>query len=70
MSSLKFTPGVKSAEELELERTLSDLVARYNAARPGSAERRMITRQIAGVGRSELGRLLVEEVDNGDYLYW
>lgn len=72
MTSLRLTPELpKSAEERELEHILMNLVARRDAATEYSAERRMVERQIDGIRRgSELGGMLVEEVNNGDMPYW
>ena len=47
--------------ETELEIIVRELVARYNAARDGSAEQRMITRQLMGLRAQELAGLIIEE---------
>ena len=45
----------------ELEATIRRLVDRLNAAREGSAEYRMIVRQLVGIRKtSELGGLIIE----------
>ena len=44
--------------------TMTELVARMNAARRGSAEHRMIVRQLIGVrDSSELAGLIMEEYE-------
>jgi hypothetical protein len=49
-------------EKLELQDAILQLHARYRTARTGSAEERMILRQMDGIRRgSELGGLLVDE---------
>jgi len=54
----------KTAEELELEAIVADLAYRLQHARWGSAEYRMIERQVRGVKRgSQLGCLIVEEYE-------
>jgi hypothetical protein len=54
----------KTAEELALEEVVNELAYRLHQARLGSAEYRMIERQVAGVKRgSQLGRLIVEEYE-------
>jgi hypothetical protein len=51
-------------ETLELQDAIMQLDAQYRAARPDSAERRMIERQMGGIRRgSELGGLLMDEYD-------
>jgi hypothetical protein len=48
--------------ELELENTIRRLIALMDAAREGSAEYRMIVRQLIGVrDSSELRGLIIEE---------
>jgi len=48
--------------ELELENTIRRLIALMDAAREGSAEYRMIVRQLIGVrDSSELPSLIIEE---------
>jgi hypothetical protein len=48
--------------ELELENTIRRLIALLDAAREGSAEYRMIVRQLIGVrDSSELPSLIIEE---------
>ena len=48
--------------ELELENTIRRLIALMDAAREGSAEYRMIVRQLIGVrDSSELPGLIIEE---------
>jgi hypothetical protein len=54
--------AVKDAEELELEATIKRLVDRLDDARKGSAEYKMIIRQLQGMrDGSQLGRLIMEE---------
>lgn len=47
--------------EPELETIVRDLVDRYLAARPGSAEERMIARQLNGLRAQEMAGLIIEE---------
>jgi hypothetical protein len=55
---------VKGADEIELEQTIDRLVDRYHAAREGSAEHKMIIRQLQGVrDGSQLGGLILEEYE-------
>jgi hypothetical protein len=50
--------------ELELENTIWRLIALLDAAREGSAEHRMILRQLAGVrNSSQLAGLIMEEYE-------
>ena len=52
--------------ENELERTIQQLTARLAAAREGSAEWRMVVRQLDGIrDRSQLAEQIMEE-----YGYW
>lgn len=54
----------KTAEELELEQIIEELAYRLRQARWGSAEYRMIERQVAGIKHgSELGDLIVQEYE-------
>ena len=56
----------KSDEEIKLEEVVSDLAYRLRRASEGSAEYRMIVRQMEGIRHgSELGGLILEEYD-----YW
>ena len=51
-------------EEQQLEEIIADLAYRLRQARPGSAEYRMVERQVAGIKHgSELGCLIVEEYE-------
>jgi hypothetical protein len=48
----------------ELEATIKQLIARKDAAREGSAEYRMIVRQLIGIREfSQLGRLIIEDFE-------
>ena len=52
------------ADELELKATIKRMINRLDDAREGSAEHRMIERQLEGVRKSsELGSLIMEEYD-------
>jgi hypothetical protein len=52
--------------EQELERLAYQLTARLAAAREGSAERRMVVRQLEGLrNRGKLAEMILEEYD-----YW
>jgi len=54
----------KTAEEIELEDIIRELAYRLEDAREGSAEYKMILRQMNGIQRgSELGSLIMEEYD-------
>src|SRR3954466_7379494 len=56
----------KTAEELVLEKIIRDLVERLQDVGEGSAEQKMIERQLEGIRRgSQLGGLLMEEYDMG-----
>lgn len=55
----------KTDEELELEEVVRQLAYRLREAREGSAEYKMIVRQMEGLRGSELGSLLMEEYDIG-----
>jgi hypothetical protein len=50
-------------DERSLEATIRTLVYRLNDAREGSAEYRMIERQLIGLRNSELGRLIIEDYE-------
>ena len=67
MTTYKYDPDApRTAEEIELEEIVSDLAYRRDHADEGSAEYKMILRQMAGIRRgSELGCLILEEYD-----YW
>jgi hypothetical protein len=57
---------IKDDDELELENTIRQLIARKDAAREGDAEHRMVIRQLDGLrGRSLLAEQIMEEYD-----YW
>ncbi|MGV7215014.1 hypothetical protein [Bradyrhizobium sp. UFLA05-112] len=60
-----YDPDVpKTAEEIELETTITDLAYRLQDADEDSAEYKFIERQMEGIRRgSELGGLLMEEYD-------
>jgi hypothetical protein len=63
---MTYDPYNKTAEELELEQTLRQLVDRLDVAREGSAEQRRVLRMMDGIRHgSELGGLLMEEYDIG-----
>ena len=51
--------------DLELENTIRRLIALMDAAREGSAEYRMIVRQLKGLRNSEIGGLIFEEFEMG-----
>ena len=54
----------KTAEEIALEDTIGDLVYRLKRAREGSAEYKMIERQLTGIFHgSQLGGLIIEEYE-------
>lgn len=55
----------KTDEEIELEEVVRQLAYRLRDAREGSAEYKMIVRQMEGIRGSELGGLLMEEYDIG-----
>jgi hypothetical protein len=67
-----YSPDIpKTDEEIELEEILIQLDRRLQAAREGSAEHRMILRQMEGIRHgSELGGLLMEEHDSGSMSNW
>jgi hypothetical protein len=67
MTATHYDPDMpKSAEELELEDIIRRLIYRLYDADEDSAEQRMILRQLEGIRRgSELGGLLMQEVDMG-----
>jgi hypothetical protein len=61
-----YDPYNKTAEELQLEDTIRRLAYCLRDAREGSAEFKMIERQMEGIRHgSELGGLLMEEYDIG-----
>jgi hypothetical protein len=62
-----YSPDVpKTPEQLELEAILTRLIYRLEEVREGSAEHKMIERQLEGIRHgSELGGLLMEEYDIG-----
>ncbi|MCP3459777.1 hypothetical protein [Bradyrhizobium sp. CCGUVB23] len=54
----------RTAEEIELEDTISDLVYRLSHAQEGSAEYKFIERQLTGIFHgSQLGGLIIEEFE-------
>ena len=67
MTTTIYDPDLpKTAEELELEEVVRQLADRLDHAREGSAEYKMILRQMDGIRHgSELGGLLMEEYDIG-----
>jgi hypothetical protein len=57
-------------EEEELEATIRTLVYRLDDAREGSAEHRMIIRQLQGIRDfSQLGRLIIEDFEMSALVY-
>jgi hypothetical protein len=62
-----YSPDIpKTDEEIELENIVRQQVYRLYEAREDSAEQRMILRQMEGIRHgSELGGLLMQEVDSG-----
>ena len=65
MTSTQYDPdALKTAEELELEGIIYRLAHQLREAQEGSAEYKMIERQMEGIRRgSELGGLLMQEYD-------
>ena len=65
MTATQYDPDApRSAEELELQDIIRQLAYQLRDAREGSAEYKMIERQMEGIRRgSELGGLLMEEYD-------
>ena len=55
------TEYVPTPEDDELEATIGRLFHRLEDAREGSAEYRMIVRQMHGLKKSEIGGLIFEE---------
>ena len=57
-------------EEEELEATIRTLVYRLDDAREGSAEHRMIIRQLQGIRDfCQLGRLIIEDFEMSALVY-
>ncbi len=61
-----YSPDVSDEK---FEAFVHDLVARERAADEGSAEHRMIIRQLQGVCRTELGNLIVEDYEMSGKCY-
>jgi hypothetical protein len=64
-------PALVDQEAEELESIIDDLAYRSRHLREGSAEHRMIVRQLAGIPRgSQLGALIIEEYDMACKIYY
>ena len=68
----EYSPDVpKTAEEIELENIIRQLDTRLKRARYDGPEYKLIERQFEGIRRgSPLGRMLMEEYENGGMPYW
>jgi hypothetical protein len=71
---MQYDPNALSDKEIqfekELEKIITTLLVRRDRAREGSAEYRMIERQLEGIRHgSQVGALMMEEVDSSGDIY-